>query len=383
MFRIPGKIPILIHPFFWVTAFLIGWLSTSNVFAMFIWAAVILVSVLVHEFGHALTAIAFGQKARIELIGFGGVTQRRGGDSLKLWKEFIIVFNGPLAGLCLAGVCWLLYRKLSMLYPGTPLTYALGIAFEVNVFWTILNLLPVQPLDGGKLLSIFMESLFGLKGIKIALFISLLFAVAFGATFFVMQWYLAGAFFMLFAYESYKSWKESLELTQDDKDAALQHLIKDAESALHRGNKVEALEQFQRIREKSKGGLIYQVATENAAHLLAEQGDLKQAYDMISSLGKKVSSDGINLWHQLAYQFKQWEEAASIGDKAYKIQPNYQTAFINAAANASLGNVKPAIGWLQCSINDGLPNPQQALAGKDFDPIRNDPVFRAYLEEIH
>lgn len=381
MFRIPGKIPIAIHPFFWVIAFFIGWINTNNVFATCIWAAVILVSIVVHEFGHALTAVGFGQKAQIDLVAFGGVTQRRGGKALKLWQEFMIVLNGPLAGFCLAGIAWVLSSKLEATHPGTPLTYAVTVAFIVNFFWTIFNLLPVQPMDGGKLLSIILEAIFGIKGTKIALFISLLLAAAFGVMALIFRQYFMAAIFMMFAFEGYKTWKESLSITEDDKDSALQDMMKNAEAALRQGRSEEALEEFQKIREKSKAGLIYQAATESAAHLLAEQGDLKQAYELIVSLDKRISPGGLNLLHQLAFELKQWEEAASIGDKAYKNRPNYQTAFINAVANAALGKVKPAIGWVQCAINDGLPRPREVLAGKDFDAIRNDPVFRAFLEE--
>lgn len=379
MFRIPGKIPVSIYPFFWVVAFLIGWLSTASIPATFIWAGIILVSVIVHEFGHALTAVAFGQKAQIDLIGFGGVTQRMGREKLKLWQEFIIVLNGPLAGFCLAGIAWWLHRVMEISQPGSPLTYALLVAFYVNYYWTILNLLPVQPLDGGKLLSIFLESIFGLKGTKIALFISLVLAGILGIYYFSVQEYFIGSIFMLFTFESYKMWKESLSITEDDNNATLQNLMQEAEAAMRVGNRVEALENFQQIRQLSSKGVIYQTATENMAHVLADQGDLKQAYEMLSSLGK-VSLDGLNLLHHLAYTQKKWEETLSIGDKAYKNRPTYQVAFINAAANAALGNVKPAIGWLQSAIQDGLPNPREVLGRKEFDGIRNDPQFRSFSQ---
>src|SRR4051812_20886609 len=100
MIRIPGSIPISIYPFFWLLAVGIGWINTFNILGTSIWIGIIFVSVLVHEYGHALTAIFFGQKAQIDLVAMGGITQRHG-SKLKLWQDFIIVLNGPLAGLCL------------------------------------------------------------------------------------------------------------------------------------------------------------------------------------------------------------------------------------------------------------------------------------------
>src|SRR3546814_18959362 len=66
------------------------WLSSGTVGGTLVWTVIVFLSVLIHEYGHALTAVAFGQRARIELVALGGVTQRSG-TKLNLWKEFIIV----------------------------------------------------------------------------------------------------------------------------------------------------------------------------------------------------------------------------------------------------------------------------------------------------
>lgn len=380
MLKIPGKIPVSIYPFFWILAFLIGWLNTASLPAALIWVAIILASVLVHEFGHALTALAFGQRVHIELVGFGGVTQRNGNNTLKLWQEFAIVLNGPLAGFALSAIAWWLFNSLRMTHPESLLTYATEVTFYVNFFWTVLNLLPVQPLDGGRLLSIFLEAIFGFKGTKIALFLSLFLAASLALLFFVIQEFFIGSLFMLFTFESYKSWKQSLALTKEDQNLILQHLLKEAQSKLQNGHREEALIAFQRIRDMVKSGLIYQKATENAADLLASKGDLKQAYETLSTLGKKLSPEGLNLMHHLAYSQKHWEQVVALGDRAYQNRPNYHVAIINAASHSALGHVKPAIGWIQCALHEGLPHLKDVLKGREFDEIRSDPLFRDFLE---
>ena len=78
MITFSGKIPIHIHPFFFVIVALIGWMNSYTVFGVAIWAIVIVISLLVHEFGHALTALFFGQQAEISLAGLGGMTSRSG-----------------------------------------------------------------------------------------------------------------------------------------------------------------------------------------------------------------------------------------------------------------------------------------------------------------
>src|SRR3972149_11388238 len=100
MIRIPGKIPIIIHPTFFIIAALIGYINSFSLIGTLIWIGIILVSVIIHEFGHALTALIFGQKPRIELVALGGLTYHEGGG-LPYWKQFIIVFDGPLFGFFL------------------------------------------------------------------------------------------------------------------------------------------------------------------------------------------------------------------------------------------------------------------------------------------
>lgn len=375
MIRIPGKIPISIYPFFWLLAAGIGWINTSNILATLLWMVVILISVLVHEFGHALTALYFGQAPEIELIGFGGVTQRKGGGKLKLWQEFILVMNGPLAGLALGLLSFGLWQILMASNSSSIATYMVQIAFYINVFWTVLNLMPVQPLDGGKLLSIVLEAIMGLRGIKIALFISLALSATLGLLFFALQEVLIGVVFLMLAFENYRSWKSSLAVTEQDQNLILQHLLKEAERDMHNGYKDEALNKLQRIREISKAGVIYLSATEYAAAILVEKGDFKSAYTLLIPISNMLNPTSLRLLHQLAYRHGDWEKAVSLGTRSYQSSPSYDTAVINALCLSILGQVRPAIGWLQCAIREGLPNLPEILEKREFDNIRTDPLF--------
>ena len=92
MIRIPGKIPVTIHPTFFLIAAVIGYLNSMSLIGTIIWFGINLVSVLIHEFGHAITAKLFGLAPRIELVAMGGLTYHEGGK-LPYWKQFFIVFN--------------------------------------------------------------------------------------------------------------------------------------------------------------------------------------------------------------------------------------------------------------------------------------------------
>lgn len=374
MITIPGRIPIRIYPFFWLLICLIGWLSSYTVTGTLIWAVVIFFSVLIHEYGHALTAIAFGQTAHIELVGLGGVTVRHG-PRQKLWKEFIIVLNGPLAGFMI----YVIASQFRYVLEGDApdlLKYTIFITMIANLFWTIVNLLPIHPLDGGKLLSIILESIFGMAGVRAALLISSVLAIAVSVYFFLNQSLLGGALFVMLAFESYRAWQGSGQLSAQDDNEELQKALKEAETSLRSGEEEKAQHQLEQLRDKTKEGMIYLAATELLAKLYAKQGHTKEAYELLKPLDDALSPESLKLLHQLAYKNGHLKEAIELGDRAYQVYPGYETALTNAFSYALLGEVKPAVGWLKRAIGDGLPNLKAHLKRPEFDNIRSLPLFR-------
>ena len=180
-----------------------------------IWTAVIFISVLFHELGHALTARAFGKKAVITLMGFGGVTQHTGQD-LSAPRQFLIVFNGPLFGFILFALFFYVNHALT-LEQGT-LLYFVRAMWIINLIWTALNLLPILPMDGGQLVRIVLERFFKVNGLKAAIIISLVFCAGVGAISLVMgQWILAILFFF-FAMQNLAFFRQVRPLKSQDAD---------------------------------------------------------------------------------------------------------------------------------------------------------------------
>lgn len=104
-------------------------------------------SVLLHEFGHALTARRFGIRTRrIVLWPIGGVAQLEGQPRTPR-QELLIALAGPAVNFALAAGLWSL-TALGIL-PGGGLVTSLLLA---NLTLGVFNLLPAFPMDGGRVL---------------------------------------------------------------------------------------------------------------------------------------------------------------------------------------------------------------------------------------
>jgi stage IV sporulation protein FB len=301
MIQIPGKIPISIHPAFWLMAAIIGYLNTLSFLGTLIWIGVIFISVLVHEFGHALTAYAFGQHPRIELVALGGLTYHNG-NRLAVWKQFFIVFNGPLFGFILFGVA---YAVSYFAQQKEGVLASILLLFQViNLFWTVVNLVPVLPLDGGQLLRIVLEGFFGVKGFRYALLASAVVSVAASLFFFLYQAFLVGALFFLFAFQSYDTWRKMRFLSEEDKSEDLKASLEAAEQQLQKGSKDQALEAFQRIHRRSVHGVIHNLAAQYIAFLEYEKRNVRKAYEVLFPIRHELASDALCLLHRLAFEEK-------------------------------------------------------------------------------
>jgi stage IV sporulation protein FB len=140
-----GNIPVVIEPWFWVMALVMG--SNLRGPDILLWVGVVFVSILVHELGHAVASRAFGARAWIRLHSFGGLTYPD--RKLKRSHEILMTLAGPFAGFALAGLVYGALWQFPWLALSPKAGTLLSLAFSVNFWWGIINLLPVPPLDGG------------------------------------------------------------------------------------------------------------------------------------------------------------------------------------------------------------------------------------------
>ena len=186
------NIPVAIHPFSWLILALLG-LSFSNggegsLQSTLIFIVVGMLTILAHEFGHALVGRAYTRVTPyIEIGGMGGVTHHPVGMPNRK-SQFMMVLAGPMASFVLglvfallmgilvgnlkAGFFFYLCESFDFIVNiNVPEDIAIDlyraiqngnlslaglrfflISFMICFWWTVFNLLPIFPMDGGQLL---------------------------------------------------------------------------------------------------------------------------------------------------------------------------------------------------------------------------------------
>lgn len=193
--------PVVIHWFFWVNCALLGGAIGANTpekMQMLIgFLIVACLSVLIHELGHAFVMRHYGDRqVTVLLYAFGGLA--RGSRWFSRQEDIYVSAAGPFVQL-FAGVAiwWLLddWRPESRL-----LFFCLKQFQDISIFWALLNLLPIIPLDGGHI----SRAMFGHVRQRQALMLSLVCALLMAV--YALQHFgpISVIFFGMFAWNNYK-----------------------------------------------------------------------------------------------------------------------------------------------------------------------------------
>ena len=153
-------IDVFIHATFLL---LIGWLVLSDfletgnlvsAMAGTVFTVAIFCCVVLHEFGHALTARRFGIQTRdITVLPIGGLARlERMPEDPK--QELLVALAGPAVNLGIAAVLYAVLKLTGAFQPLSAVGLQSGPFFErlmlSNLFLLAFNLLPAFPMDGGR-----------------------------------------------------------------------------------------------------------------------------------------------------------------------------------------------------------------------------------------
>ncbi len=154
-FRLFG-VDVQVQMFFWLTTAFFAYpdLMAGRYGNVAVWVAVVFISILVHELGHALAVKRHKIEPEIALHGMGGTTSWHPGRELSRVDHILISLAGPFAGFALGGLMYALKHLAPGLVFGLPPLGRLAIELlvEVNIGWGLMNLIPVLPFDGGHVL---------------------------------------------------------------------------------------------------------------------------------------------------------------------------------------------------------------------------------------
>ena len=145
--RLAG-IPVRVEPAFVLVLGLLGFAGRGTLLAAVEWVVLAGISVLLHELGHAAAYRRFRIQPSIRLWSFGGLTY---GGALSPGRSIVVSLAGPVTGL-LVGVAVVALSGVasSVMNTGSPeFEQAVADLLYINVAWSLFNLLPVLPLDGG------------------------------------------------------------------------------------------------------------------------------------------------------------------------------------------------------------------------------------------
>lgn len=233
--------PVRVHPLFWPIIALLGIGSVEArelrfvVGELLLWTVAAFLSILAHELGHAFVLRWYGYEPSITLYGFGGYAsydeQRsaRGRPPGNL-GQILISVAGPgvqllltiavavalfFAGYTIAVFTW---GPLYFVLPSeNTRIYTDGITLFVHdfmlasTFWAYFNLVPVYPLDGGRIARSFFLWADPHTGIRQSLILSIIVGLALALVGLVTQDRMLMYFFMFLTYAN----AQALEWNRD------------------------------------------------------------------------------------------------------------------------------------------------------------------------
>lgn len=429
-FRI-GGIPVRIDPTFLLVVLLLGF-GVRRGALLVSWVVIVTGSVLLHELGHAVAFRRYGQRPEILLQGLGGLTSGSG-EPLSPRRDIVVSLAGPLAGMALLGAPALYLARTTEGLSANAQTVLSDLVF-VNVAWSVLNLLPVLPLDGGRVSAAVLNLFTGGAGQRPAHLLSVVVAGA-GGLLAMANGYVFGALFAgFFAFYN-------LSQLSAARNATLQNGLVGGWQALRRGDAGTAASAAERALADRPSAEVMAMAMELLAwsrraerdeegaraaiaryphgrqpddFLLAaldiDAGRSSEAIDRLvaayrdgaSSLGAPAAADAVaraglggRLTDRLLgsqgpgpeaaarlavhlHEAGRYGEAVATGERAFGSggEGGGRIAYNLACSHAGADQVELALDWLERAAEAGFAEVSLLDGDPDLEPLRHSDRFR-------
>lgn len=188
--RVAG-VPIRVH---WTFFVLLAWVfgagfvgggTLASATSRVAFVATIFACVVAHEFGHILTARAFGIRTRdVTLLPIGGVASLEKLPE-KPWQELLVALAGPAVNVAIAAILIPVLVARGEFEPSSigsvdavNAQFVSSVA-AINIWLVLFNMIPAFPMDGGRVLrAILAMGLGPLRATRLAALVGQVIAVA-------------------------------------------------------------------------------------------------------------------------------------------------------------------------------------------------------------
>ncbi|MDW8364068.1 MAG: hypothetical protein RMK74_16895 [Myxococcales bacterium] len=327
-----------------------------------VWVIVVVASVLVHELGHAAVFRIFGIRSAIDLYGLGGMTiPLDASGPLPPWKNILVSLAGPVAGLLL-GVVTLV---AALIWPPSTETFAdelVRFLLFANFGWSVLNLLPLTPLDGGHVVQALVELAVGrdrafvwvhrwsiVGGIGLAI---LALATSLPGAF-IGLWAALGSWQALAAGNPWRAAPAPRAPPRTTDAATMNALLEHAWAAVFAGRAEEALARCRDVLATTDRPEVARQAIEISAWAHLERGDEEAALAALEHMPAGQSPSRL-----LAARLQMARGAITEGlrglEEAFAAEPGPLSARVLAAAVAEHGNPKRFVELVRAAPAESL-----------------------------
>ncbi len=404
--------------------------------------AMVFVSVLVHELGHAVVARAWGYRPVVELVSLGGRTFPNANETIPWHKDVLLTLAGPFFGFGFALLLLAIRKAIGA--PSEPIAFAFKALLAMNIGWGVLNLIPVYPLDGGKISVAVLQRIFGKKGFLIAQGLSL--ALSVGAALLWLSWggYFGALLFGMWAFQTFaliQSYRRGqLDPTAPRHPAEL--AFTQAQALYQQGKRSES----QRLAEAILSSDISPALRSKVHHLLGwialKDGEGRPALDHFSQvnrdpvenkalaaafsligddvraasfweLSSREAPSDATLLHEWAGALLRLDQldrvrhlpgvelkrafdcasrvpfirgdyaaAARLGEQSLALTPDAETAYDAACARAHLGERDAAVRLLTRASELGFRDAGYAESDADLAALHGYPPFHTWLDAL-
>jgi len=432
-------IPVKVQPYFFLVVGFLGYGRGGPFEFLVEWIIVVFISILAHEFGHALTVRAFGLSPQILIYGFGGITSWTDEKGVSPPKHIAISLAGPFAGFLFYGIVSLSNMALPDLFADHLGRQTYHDLQFVNVWWGIFNLLPVLPLDGGNVAFSIEQWVTKKRRGVITRVVSLLVAGGVGLWALSVGWLWVVFLMVIFGWNNGSALFQSLQYDRDGRvrpllDRALEAVKNDdgatavqfAKEALNFTHSVEMKEEAQRIllqglilggdteRAKKEADRLQAVYGHTAllqalagferdqlpraipvmeysytvsplpdlnfalANALIIAGRLQEVPPLIARQAQpQYAAGAYKMLQAAAFHSGEYDMSAEAGRQAFERTKESEVAYNVACAEARAGHADEALGWIERAVDMGYRDVDAMVSDSDLETLRSRPEFEA------